>query len=198
MPLLTIAMADVPRADAGLASGIVNTSLQMASAIGIAVLGTVSDERTRTLAGTGAGHTERCWAATGSRSRSAPAARAAALVVALVALRTRGAGGAAERVDATARAGPRGPRILAPPEPARASADLPQTSAAAISAACDRRPVARGRACAEVLGDDRDRQLRARHAVGMEAYRSPGRELDPLGLPRQLPQPRDRGGRRLG
>jgi predicted MFS family arabinose efflux permease len=42
MPLLTIAMADVPRADAGLASGIVNTSLQVSTAIGVAVLGTLS------------------------------------------------------------------------------------------------------------------------------------------------------------
>jgi hypothetical protein len=41
MPLLTIAMADVPRADAGLASGIVNTSLQVSTAIGVAVLGTL-------------------------------------------------------------------------------------------------------------------------------------------------------------
>ncbi|HEY1568973.1 MAG TPA: MFS transporter, partial [Solirubrobacteraceae bacterium] len=34
MPLLTIAMAEVPPADAGLASGIVNTSLQVSAAIG--------------------------------------------------------------------------------------------------------------------------------------------------------------------
>lgn len=36
MPLLTIAMSEVPRADAGLASGIVNTPLQVATAIGVA------------------------------------------------------------------------------------------------------------------------------------------------------------------
>jgi EmrB/QacA subfamily drug resistance transporter len=53
MPLLTVAMAEVPRSDAGLASGIVNTSLQMATAVGVAVLGTVSTSRTHTLVGQG-------------------------------------------------------------------------------------------------------------------------------------------------
>jgi EmrB/QacA subfamily drug resistance transporter len=55
MPLLTIAMADVPRADAGMASGIINTSLQVSTAIGVAVLGTLSSDRTRTLLHHGAG-----------------------------------------------------------------------------------------------------------------------------------------------
>ena len=36
MPLLTIAMADVPAQDAGLASGIVNASLQLSAALGVA------------------------------------------------------------------------------------------------------------------------------------------------------------------
>ncbi len=54
MPLLTIAMADVPRADAGLASGIVNTSLQVSTAIGVAVLGTLSGSRTHALLSHGA------------------------------------------------------------------------------------------------------------------------------------------------
>jgi EmrB/QacA subfamily drug resistance transporter len=49
MPLLSIAMAEVPLADAGLASGIVNTSLQVSAAIGVAVLGTLSTDRTRSL-----------------------------------------------------------------------------------------------------------------------------------------------------
>ena len=35
MPLLSIAMSDVPHADAGLASGIVNVSMQMSAAIGL-------------------------------------------------------------------------------------------------------------------------------------------------------------------
>ena len=55
LPLLTIAMAEVPAADAGLASGIVNTSLQISAAIGVAVLGTISTDHTRTLLAHGAG-----------------------------------------------------------------------------------------------------------------------------------------------
>jgi EmrB/QacA subfamily drug resistance transporter len=49
MPLLSIAMADVPAPDAGLASGIVNVSQQVAGALGLAVLGTVATNRTRAL-----------------------------------------------------------------------------------------------------------------------------------------------------
>jgi MFS family permease len=56
LPLTTIAMADVPIADAGLASGIVNASLQISAAIGIAALGTVAAERTKVLAGLGEHH----------------------------------------------------------------------------------------------------------------------------------------------
>jgi MFS family permease len=56
MPLLTLAMAHVPAADAGMASGIVNTSLQLSAALGVAVLGTLSTDRTRTLSAHGHGH----------------------------------------------------------------------------------------------------------------------------------------------
>jgi EmrB/QacA subfamily drug resistance transporter len=49
MPLLTIAMAEVPAADAGLGSGIVNVSQQVSGALGLAVLGTVATNRTRAL-----------------------------------------------------------------------------------------------------------------------------------------------------
>jgi EmrB/QacA subfamily drug resistance transporter len=54
MPLLLIAMARVPGPDAGLASGITNTSLQISAAIGVAVLGSLSDDRTATLTAAGA------------------------------------------------------------------------------------------------------------------------------------------------
>jgi EmrB/QacA subfamily drug resistance transporter len=50
VPLLTVAMAEVPMRDAGLASGIVNVSMQVAGALGVAVLGTISSDRTKTLA----------------------------------------------------------------------------------------------------------------------------------------------------
>jgi MFS family permease len=53
MPLLTIAMAEVPHADAGLGSGIVNVSQQMAAAVGLAVLGTLATNRTGALRATG-------------------------------------------------------------------------------------------------------------------------------------------------
>jgi MFS family permease len=49
VPLLTIAMADVPLADAGLASGVVNVSMQIAGALGVAVFSTIAANRTKTL-----------------------------------------------------------------------------------------------------------------------------------------------------
>ena len=52
-PLLSIAMADVPVADAGLGSGIVNVSMQMASALGLAVLSAVATGRSRSLESSG-------------------------------------------------------------------------------------------------------------------------------------------------
>ena len=54
LPLLTIAMSGVPEADAGLGSGILNVSMQLAGALGIAVLGTLAAERTSALTGDGA------------------------------------------------------------------------------------------------------------------------------------------------
>jgi EmrB/QacA subfamily drug resistance transporter len=54
LPLLTIAMSGVPEADAGLASGIVNVSMQLAGALGIAILGTLASDRAEALAGGGA------------------------------------------------------------------------------------------------------------------------------------------------
>ena len=54
LPLLTIAMSGVPEADAGLASGIINVSMQLAGALGIAILGTLASDRAEALAGGGA------------------------------------------------------------------------------------------------------------------------------------------------
>jgi EmrB/QacA subfamily drug resistance transporter len=53
VPVLTLAMADVPREDAGLASGIVNVSGQVSAAVALAVLGTIAASRTDTLRGHG-------------------------------------------------------------------------------------------------------------------------------------------------
>jgi MFS family permease len=51
-PLLTIAMSDVPPADAGLGSGIINVSMQGAAALGVAILGTIAADRTKALQAT--------------------------------------------------------------------------------------------------------------------------------------------------
>jgi len=49
MPLLTLAMEDVPAADAGLGSGITNVSQQISGALGLAVLSTLADNHTKGL-----------------------------------------------------------------------------------------------------------------------------------------------------
>jgi EmrB/QacA subfamily drug resistance transporter len=54
-PVLLAAMSDVQPTDAGLASGIVNTSFMMGGAIGLAVLASVAAARTETLVAEGAG-----------------------------------------------------------------------------------------------------------------------------------------------
>jgi len=53
VPLLTIAMARVPKADAGVASGVVNVSMQISAAIGLAVLATISTDHAKTLSDRG-------------------------------------------------------------------------------------------------------------------------------------------------
>jgi EmrB/QacA subfamily drug resistance transporter len=53
VPLLTIAMEDVPTEDAGLGSGMVNVSQQMAAAVGLAVLSTLATNRTASLVRSG-------------------------------------------------------------------------------------------------------------------------------------------------
>jgi EmrB/QacA subfamily drug resistance transporter len=53
MPLLQIAMSEIPNADAGLGSGVVNVSQQLAGAVGLAVLSTIATSRTRSLVASG-------------------------------------------------------------------------------------------------------------------------------------------------
>ncbi len=55
-PVLLAAMGDVEQQDAGLASGIVNTSFMMGGALGLAVLASVAASRTSHLAATGLDH----------------------------------------------------------------------------------------------------------------------------------------------
>jgi EmrB/QacA subfamily drug resistance transporter len=57
-PLLTLAMADVPAADAGLGSGITNASQQVSGALGLALLGTIATDHTQGLLASGHGTAE--------------------------------------------------------------------------------------------------------------------------------------------
>jgi EmrB/QacA subfamily drug resistance transporter len=50
LPLLTMGMSDAPPRDAGLASGIINVSVQLFGAIGLATLGTIATDHARSLA----------------------------------------------------------------------------------------------------------------------------------------------------
>jgi MFS family permease len=53
LPLLTMGMSDAPERDAGLASGIINVSVQLFGAIGLATLGTIATDHTKTLSASG-------------------------------------------------------------------------------------------------------------------------------------------------
>jgi EmrB/QacA subfamily drug resistance transporter len=54
--LMTVAMSDATPSDSGLASGLVNTSMQVGGAIGLAVLATLASERTDSMLSDGASH----------------------------------------------------------------------------------------------------------------------------------------------
>jgi EmrB/QacA subfamily drug resistance transporter len=53
LPLLTMGMADAPVQDAGLASGIINVSVQLFGAIGLATLGTIATDHSKALSASG-------------------------------------------------------------------------------------------------------------------------------------------------
>jgi EmrB/QacA subfamily drug resistance transporter len=91
LPLLTLGMADAPKRDAGLASGIINVSVQLFGAIGLAALGTVATDHAKALSASG--HSVAS-ALTGGYHLAyvvAAVCVAAGILVALVVLRTPGA-----------------------------------------------------------------------------------------------------------
>ncbi len=53
LPLLIMGMSDAPAQDAGLASGIINVSVQLFGAIGLATLGTIATDHTKSLTASG-------------------------------------------------------------------------------------------------------------------------------------------------
>ena len=91
MPLLTIAMADVPAADAGLGSGITNVSQQIGGALGLAALSTVAANHTKSLLTTHHGLIGSLIGGYHIAFIAGAAAIAAAIVLAFVLLPRRGA-----------------------------------------------------------------------------------------------------------
>jgi EmrB/QacA subfamily drug resistance transporter len=53
MPLIQIGMSEIPNEDAGLGSGMVNVSQQLAGAIGLAALGTIAENHSKSLVAAG-------------------------------------------------------------------------------------------------------------------------------------------------
>jgi len=90
MPLLTIAMSEVPERDAGLASGIVSVSMQISAAIGLAALGTISADHSRGLLVQGYSATTSLTGGYELALTIASASVAAAIVATLVVLRSAG------------------------------------------------------------------------------------------------------------
>jgi predicted MFS family arabinose efflux permease len=86
-PLMALAMAGVAPSDAGLASGLVNTTAQVGGAIGLAVLSTVSTERAASLRTGGHAALDALTGGYHAAFWIAVALIGAALVTALVALR---------------------------------------------------------------------------------------------------------------
>ncbi len=66
--LMTLAMSGAGRNEAGLASGVVNTSMQVGGAIGLAVLATLAAERTDSREAAGAANWRRSTRAFTSRT----------------------------------------------------------------------------------------------------------------------------------
>src|SRR5229473_106256 len=88
MPLMTIMMAEVPMADAGVASGVANVSMQVGAALGLAALGTISTDYSQTLVAQGQSVVSALASGYQLGFAIAAACVAAALVIVVVALRS--------------------------------------------------------------------------------------------------------------
>jgi EmrB/QacA subfamily drug resistance transporter len=89
MPLLTLATAEVPAADAGLGSGITNVSQQISGALGLALLGTVATNHTNGLVASHHGVISSLIAGYHLAFLTGAAAIAVGMLLALVLLRPR-------------------------------------------------------------------------------------------------------------
>ena len=116
MPLLTLAMEDVPPADAGLGSGITNVSQQIGGALGLAVLSTVATNHTKSLLSSHHGLTASLISGYHVAFLAAAAATVAAIVLAFVLLTPRSARPELQLADDE-------------PTPARANFELEQQAA---------------------------------------------------------------------
>jgi hypothetical protein len=119
---MTLAMSGATASDSGLASGLVNTSLQVGGAVGLAVLATLATERTDGLLADG----ESAASALNSGYHLAYLIGAAlvlvAIAVAVSVLRSQVPEAAAEPVTEAAAATAEAPPIQARPVPAYADA----------------------------------------------------------------------------
>jgi hypothetical protein len=102
--MITLAMSGVPDSDAGVASGLVNTTQQVGAALGVAVLSTLAAARTGHLLAAGRPAVDALTGGYQVAFGTGAGLAAAALVLAAVALRPRAARRPAESPDQAARA----------------------------------------------------------------------------------------------
>jgi MFS family permease len=101
--LMTLAMSGATRSDSGLASGLVNTTVQVGGAIGLAVLATLASERTDALRADGESKAAALNAGYHLAYLIGAAAVAVAIVVAVVVVRPTARGEAADEAGAEAQ-----------------------------------------------------------------------------------------------